>query len=53
MIQGQENPELPDLQVINTLDTKADTLRGSQERRDALASMRNIEDELATHAPGL
>ena len=27
--------------------------RGSQERRDALASMRNIEDELATRAPGL
>ena len=27
--------------------------RGSQERRDALVSMRNIENELATRAPGL
>lgn len=27
--------------------------RGSQERRDALASMRNIEDELAARRPGL
>ena len=27
--------------------------RSSQERRDALATMRNIEDELATRAPGL
>ena len=27
--------------------------RSSQERRDALESMRNIEDELATRAPGL
>lgn len=27
--------------------------RGSQERRDALATMRTIEDELATRAPGL
>lgn len=25
--------------------------RGSDQRRDALASMRNIEDELATRAP--
>ena len=27
--------------------------RGSQERRDALATMRTIENELATRAPGL
>lgn len=27
--------------------------RGSQQRRDALQSMRNIEHELATRAPGL
>ncbi len=27
--------------------------RGSIERRDALASMKNIEHELATRAPGL
>ncbi len=27
--------------------------RGSQDRRNALESMRNIEDELATRAPGL
>jgi len=27
--------------------------RGSQERQDALQSMRNIEDEIATRAPGL
>jgi hypothetical protein len=27
--------------------------RSSQERRDALATMRNIEDELATRVPGL
>ena len=27
--------------------------RSSQERRAALASMRNIEDELATRSPGL
>lgn len=27
--------------------------RGSQERRDALASLCNIEDELATRSPGL
>ena len=27
--------------------------RGSQEQRDALLSMRNIESELATRAPGL
>ena len=27
--------------------------RSSQERRDALQSMRNIEQELATRAPGL
>jgi len=27
--------------------------RGSQERRDALESIRNIEDELAVRAPGL
>ena len=26
--------------------------RGSNQRRDALASMRNIEDELATRSPG-
>lgn len=27
--------------------------RGSQERRDALVSVRNIENELATRSPGL
>ncbi len=27
--------------------------RGSHERRNALQSMRNIEDELATRGPGL
>ena len=27
--------------------------RGSQEQRDALASMRTIENELATRTPGL
>ena len=27
--------------------------RGSQDRRDALATIRNIETELATRAPGL
>lgn len=27
--------------------------RGSQERRNALESIRNIENELATRAPGL
>ena len=27
--------------------------RGSQERRDVLESIRNIENELATRAPGL
>ena len=27
--------------------------RGSQERRDALQSMHNIENELVTRAPGL
>ena len=27
--------------------------RSSQERRDAVASMRNIEDELAARGPGL
>jgi hypothetical protein len=27
--------------------------RGSQEQREALVTMRNIEDELATRAPGL
>lgn len=27
--------------------------RGSEERRDALVSIRNIEDELAIRAPGL
>ena len=27
--------------------------RGSQERRDVLDSIRNIENELATRAPGL
>ena len=31
----------------------ANAPRSSQERRDALASMRNIEDELAARAPGL
>ncbi|MEI4232987.1 hypothetical protein [Roseovarius sp. D22-M7] len=31
----------------------ANASRSSQERRDALASMRNIEDELAARAPGL
>ncbi|AVO37573.1 hypothetical protein [Pukyongiella litopenaei] len=27
--------------------------RGSDQRRDALASMRNIEDELATRSPSI
>tara|TARA_R110002096_G_scaffold418929_1_gene623287 strand:- start:2351 stop:2530 length:180 start_codon:yes stop_codon:yes gene_type:complete len=31
----------------------ANAPRSSQERRDALESMRNIEDELATRTPGL
>lgn len=38
--------------LTKAFNTFAAAPRGSEQRRDALASMRNIENELATRAPG-
>ncbi len=49
---SRSTPELHGL-LTKAFNAFANAPRCSQERRNALASMRNIEDELATRAPGL